>query len=297
LRSYSPVRAIGGGKILNALPVKKKRFSDAVMRELKLLNSGSLQEKAEEFIRMSQFQGITAGELQFLTNSSKKRLEEALKVLMSQKKIILYNQETDTFIHREYLEKAREEIISRLDEFHRDYPLKAGLVKEELRSRTAGSRNQRLFNFIIARIVKEGGIVQEKELVRLKGHRVTLAGDQEKIRHQIEEVYLKGGLQPPYFKDLREKFPDKAGADVLEVMVKDGLLVKVKEDLYFHRDAMEDLKKRLVDFLKEKGEISTPQFKEMTGVSRKYTIPIIEYFDRSRITVRVGDSRVLRKQG
>ena len=99
-----------------------------------------------------------------------------------------------------------------------------------------------------------------------------------------------------YFKDLKNKFPGDMGTDVLQVMVKEGLLIKVKEDLYFHRGAIEDLKHRLIAFLKEKGELSTPQFKDMTGVSRKYTIPLIEYFDRSQVTVRVGDSRVLRKK-
>ena len=72
--------------------------------------------------------------------------------------------------------------------------------------------------------------------------------------------------------------------------------MKVKEDLYFHRKAIEDLRDKLITLLREKGEITTPQFKDMTGVSRKYTIPLIEYFDRSQITVRVGDSRVLRKK-
>lgn len=82
---------------------------------------------------------------------------------------------------------------------------------------------------------------------------------------------------------------------MLELMVKEGLLIKVKEDLYFHRDSIEALKNRLIQYLKEKGEINTTQFKEMTGASRKYTIPIMEYFDRLRLTVRVGDNRVLRK--
>ena len=125
---------------------------------------------------------------------------------------------------------------------------------------------------------------------------MTLARNEEKIRNQIEEAYRKGGLQPPYFKEIKDQFPGKAGQDVLEVMIKDGVLIKVKEDLFFHRDSMTDLQNRLVRFLKENGEINTPQFKEMTGASRKYTIPILEYFDRSQITVRVGDNRVLRKK-
>ncbi len=77
-------------------------------------------------------------------------------------------------------------------------------------------------------------------------------------------------------------------------MIKEGLLLKVKEDLFFHSKAVEDIKKRLIDFLKKNGEITTPQFKDLTGVSRKYTIPLIEYFDLNQLTVRVGDSRVLR---
>ncbi|MDB9822667.1 selenocysteine-specific translation elongation factor [Deltaproteobacteria bacterium] len=296
LRSYSPVRAIGGGKVLNALPLKKKRFSKAVLKELELLNSGTLQEKAREFVRIGRFQGRNSDELQFLTNSGKKKLDEALKVLQAQKKIIQYNRESGTFIHSEYLEKATEEIISTLTEYHNDFPLKAGLLKEELRSRTTGSRNQKLFNFIISQLTRESIVVQEKELLRLQDHKVTLALDQEKIRGQIEEAYLNGGLQPPYFKELNSRFPENTAWDVLEVMVKDGILIKVKEDLYFHRDVMDELEKRLIVFLKDHGEINTPQFKEMTGASRKYTIPLIEYFDRSQVTVRVGDNRVLRKK-
>ncbi|MGD8386646.1 MAG: SelB C-terminal domain-containing protein, partial [Desulfobacteraceae bacterium] len=109
-------------------------------------------------------------------------------------------------------------------------------------------------------------------------------------------TYVEGGLQPPYFKELKDRFSGNTAGDILEVMAKEGVLVKVKEDLYFHHRAVEALRDQLVAFLKEHGEITTPQFKEMTGASRKYTIPLIEYFDLTQLTVRVGDSRVLRKK-
>jgi selenocysteine-specific elongation factor len=296
LRSYSPVRTIGGGKILNALPLKKKRFSERVLNELTILNKGSLQEKIEQFTRLGRFNGIESNELQFLTDSSKKKLDEALKKLLAGKILIQYNKESGTLIHSDFLEEAILEVISTLTKYHADYPLKAGLIKEELRSRTVGARNQRLFNFIISKLINDGAVVQEKELLRLKDHKVTLARDQEKIRREIEDIYLKGGLQPPYFKEINDKFSGDAGKELLGVMVKEGILIKIKDDLYFHHNAIEDLQKRLIDFLKKEGEISTPQFKDMTGASRKYTIPIIEYFDRSQLTVRVGDNRVLRKK-
>ena len=267
-----------------------------MLSELKILSSGSLEEIIEQFVRMGRYQGVGENELPFLTNAGKRKLEGMLKTLQAQKKIIQYDKEKRLLIHADFLEKARAEIINNITKYHQDFPLKVGLQKEELRSRTVGSNNQKLFNTIIAKLIQEETIVQEKEVLRLKEHQVTLAQDQEETRHEIEEIYLKGGLQPPYFKELKAKFPGNTGSDVLDVMVKEGILIKVKEDLFFHSAVVEDLKNKLTAFLKENGEISTPQFKEMTGASRKYTIPLIEYFDKTQMTVRVGDNRVLRKQ-
>ena len=218
-----------------------------------------------------------------------------LKRLMAQREVVQYDPERGSLIHADYLGKAKEEILSTLAAYHRNFPLKAGLSKEELRSRTVGSRNQKLFIYLINQLVREGGIIQEKELIHLADHKVTLAQDQEDMRQKIQAVYLKGGLQPPYFKELKKEFPAGEGADVLQVMVKEGTLVKVKEDLFFHKEAIEGLRERLIAFFKDNGEITTPQFKDMTGVSRKYAIPLIEYFDRTQVTVRVGDNRILRK--
>lgn len=294
LRSYSPVRTIGGGEILNALPKKMKRFAKNASSEMELLHEGKLNETIELFVSFGRFHGVEEVELSFLTNTSKKKLDDALKVLKAQKRVTQYDKERGALIHPDFLKKARDEIVGTIDKYHKDFPLKAGLLKEELRSRTTGARNLKLFNFLVNQLFHEGVIVQDKEVVHLKDHRVTLAQDQEKTKQQIEKIYLKSGLQPPYFKELKEKFPGNTGADVLEVMVKEGLLLKVKEDLFFHSKAVGDLKKRLIDFLQKNGEITTPQFKDLTGVSRKYTIPLIEYFDLNQLTVRVGDSRVLR---
>jgi selenocysteine-specific elongation factor len=296
LRSYSPVRAIAGGEILNAYPRKKKRFSETALTELKALNSGNLTEITEQFVLAGRFDGVAHSQLPFLTNASRKKLEEIMKALQAKKRIIQYDKEKGTLIHADYLKKARDQILSILDQYHKDFPLKAGLLKEELRSRTAGTGDSKLFNFLITQLGQEGIVIQEKEILRLKEHHVTLARDQEKVRQQIQEIYLEGALQPPYFKELTGKFPGNSGADVLQVMVKDGILIKVKEDLYFHRDVLEELKERLVAVLKEKGEIDTPQFKDMTGASRKYTIPLLEYFDITQLTMRIGDKRVLRKK-
>ena len=296
LRSYSPVRTIGGGQILNPLPGKKKRFQERVLTELKQLHKGEENETIELFVALGRFKGVGEEELSFLVNMSRKKLTDQLNALKAKKRIIRFDKEWGTMIHADFMEKARTELLETLSAYHKSFPLKQGLVKEELRSRMVGANNPKLFNHLIHQLEREEVLVQEKEVVRLKDHQVTLAQDQKDARRELEDIYAKGGLQPPYFKELKSNFQGNTALEVLGVMVKDGILLKVKEDLYFHRSAVEALEEKLVDFLKSHGEITTPQFKEMTGASRKYTIPLIEYFDGSQVTVRVGDSRVLRKR-
>jgi selenocysteine-specific elongation factor len=296
LRSYSPVQAIGGGEILHPYPMKKKRFSDRVLEELTILSQGDRKETVEQFVSMARFDGLTADDLSFLCNTNKKKLEDVLKVLLAQKRIARYDKDRGLFIHESFLNLVREEMLSTLENYHRQFPLKAGLLKEELRSRTMGSKSQKLFNHVIAALDQEGTVVQEKDLIRLASHQIHLAKDQAKIKEDIERIYREGWLQPPYFKEVRERLGDDRSDEILPILQKEGTLVKVKEDLFFHQQAIEDLKKQLVSFLRKEGEIDTAQLKAMTNSSRKYTIPLIEYFDRTQITVRVGDRRVLRKK-
>ncbi len=296
LRSYSPVRTIGGGRVLHPLPRRKKRFAEAALEELRTLDTGDLESIIEVFVRLGRFQGLEQAALPFLCNVSKKRVEETLQKLLARKRVVLYDRERGYLIHQDYLNRAREELVRTLERYHAHFPLKMGLLKEELRSRTIGARNPRLFNHLVLYLGQEGVIVREKELIRLQGHQVTLAWDQQKARQRLEQIYRESGLQPPYFREIRDKHKLEVAREILEVLVKEGLLVKIKEDLYFHRDVIADLEERLVAFLRAHGEITTPQFKDMTGASRKYTIPLIEYFDREQVTVRVGDTRVLRRK-
>ena len=296
IRSYSPIRTIGGGYILNSLPLKKKRFSQEVLKELNILNKGSDQAIVEQHIKGSRLQGLSKTELSFLTNLSKKDLDGLINGSISNNVIFRSDMENDIFIHTEFYNKAKEEIITILGDYHRRFPLKEGIIKEELRSRMASNVKEKLFNQLINDLIQEALIVRDRDIIRLKDHQIELLQDQEELRNQIEQIYLKEGLEPPYFKDLGQNIREREGRDLLEIMVKDGTLIKVKEDLYFHKKAIEELKRGLVDFIKEKGEITTPELKKLTGVSRKYTIPLIEYFDKIQLTVRIGDKRILRKR-
>jgi selenocysteine-specific elongation factor len=170
------------------------------------------------------------------------------------------------------------------------------MPKEELKSKFPQLSDPKVFSQVLNQMIKSKMVVQEENTVRLSDHRVSLGADQADVRKKMLDLYQLGGLQPPYFRDVPKllNVDPQHTKDVMLLLVEEGQIVKTKDDLYFHADAIAELKKRLVDFLKSNGEITTPRFKEMTGVSRKYVIPLIEYFDASKVTLRVGDSRKLR---
>ena len=171
------------------------------------------------------------------------------------------------------------------------------MPKEELKSKFPQLADPKVFNLVLNQMIKSNLIAQEENTVRLSDHRISLGADQADVRQKMLDLYQNGGLQPPYFRDVPGMLNVDSDhtKDVMMLLVEEGLIVKTKDDLYFHADAITELKNRLVDFLKSNGEITTPRFKEMTGVSRKYVIPLIEYFDANKVTLRVGDSRKLRR--
>jgi len=296
IRSYSPVMTIGGGSIINPLPSKKKQYSEEALKELSVLSQGSNREIIEQHIKNSRLTGSDIKQLCILSNLAKAEVERIVKELLPDKRIFKFDVDKGLFIHIEYYSNARKRIEAALEDYHKRFSLRQGMMKEELKSRLSVVIRERLFNQILNHLVKEDVIVKEKDIIRLKNYRVEFFEDQQRVLSRIEEIYKNGGLEPPYFKDLGKDLTNKSGRDLLEVMVKKHTLLKVKEDLYFHHNAIKELEERLIKFLQEKGEITTPELKELTGVSRKYTIPLIEYFDKVQLTVRVGDKRMLRKR-
>jgi selenocysteine-specific elongation factor len=297
IRSYSPIRTIGGGQVLNPIPPKHKRFKKDIVEGLIGLSSREPEKIILHHMKASGYQGISFTDLKIMTNLPEKQLENTLQSLLSKKGIIQVDKENRIYIHHDIFETLKNETLKDLENYHRTYPLKSGMPKEELKTKLSQTVTVKLFNLAINQLIKENAIVQEENTVRLAAHTVSLGADQAGIRDQILETYRQAGLQPPYFKELGKdlKIDPPRAKDVLMHLVDEGLIVKIKEDLFFHAEAVEDLKKRLVEFLDSHGEITTPQFKEMIGASRKFVIPLAEYFDAKNVTLRVADVRKLRK--
>ena len=297
LRSYSPVRTIGGGYVLNPIPQKHKRFKSEIVEGLKGLESSDLTEIISYHVDGSGYLGLSFSNLKLMTNSPEKQLDNAIQKLLSKKGIIQVDREKKIYIHENTFDRLIKNIKDTLGSYHKTNPLKAGMPREELKTKFPPDMNSKLFSLIINQMIKGEDIAAEEETVRLADHKVSLGTDQTDIKKKIIETYKKSGLTPPYFRELAKTLDvDAARAnDVLMLLVNEGVIIKTKEDLYFHTDAVKDLQNKLVDFLTSNGEITTPQFKDMTGVSRKFVIPLIEYFDSKKVTLRIGDIRKLRK--
>ncbi|NOY68098.1 MAG: selenocysteine-specific translation elongation factor [Deltaproteobacteria bacterium] len=296
IRGYSPVRTLGGGEVVNPVPKKHKRFRTSHIEELKQLAKAADEKLVGLHILSAGFDEIKLSKLLVLTNLTSKALDRILQSLMSDKEVIRTDRTSHGYIHARTFETFSKNVSDILSAFHRENPLKSGMPKGELRSRMAVVENIRLFNRMVDMMINAGTIIAEDENLRLSGHTISLGADQTDIREKLLAIYSTTGLQPPYFKDVcKEMGGDKGHVkNVLMHLVDKKKIVRVKDELFFDRAAITELQKRVVDFLLEHGEIDTGRFKEMTGVSRKYTIPLFEYFDANNITIRVGDVRKLR---
>jgi len=297
IRSYSPIRTIGGGQIVNPFPRKHKRLRESIVADLKRLADSPPKEIVIHHIREEGLLGVAFSDLIIMTNISERELEQVLGDLLAQKAIVLVDRENRVYLHGAVFDQLQHETIQILEAYHKAHPLKAGMTKEAVKAKLPQSLGPRAFNLLVQKLTKSGEVVQEKELIRLSGHRIALEEDQKDVRQKIEQAYLESSLAPPYVRELVASVGgnSKGVEDVLSHMREEGVVVKVKEGLYFHRDVIEELKNRLVSFLKAHSEITTPQLKEVTGVTRKYMIPLIEYFDATKVTLRVGDVRRLRE--
>ena len=297
IRSYSPISTVGGGKVLNPIPLKHKRLKPDAVEALKALDHLVPESVISFHVEAAGYRGVSFAHLKIMTNLSDKALETVLQGLQSKRTIIQVDKENRIYFHNTCFEQLKKDTRRQLVDYHKANSLKPGMSKEELKTKFPPLLTSKLFNLTLNQMIKEKEIAQEENIIRLASHKVSLGGKQADVKDKILRTYLNTGLQPPYFKELAKSLDidAKRAKDVLMHLVAEGAIVKVKEELYFHAAAINMLKKKLVNFLQAQGQVTTPQFKEMTGVSRKYVIPLAEYFDSTSVTLRVGDVRKLRK--
>lgn len=298
VRSYSPVKTIGGGDILNPASQKHKQADSNVIDGLEHLVAGEPEQMLQFCLSLKGYLGLSLSQMKVMTNIPDKKLAATLQKLQAKQEVVQTDKENQIYISGSFFNGFKDKVLEQLDRYHENNPLKEGMPTQELKSKFQYIDDNRFFNILFTKLAKDGQIVQDKNIIKLAGHEVALQVDQHEIKEKILKIYKKSGLTPPFFRTICQdlEIDQKTGKDVLYMLLNEKQIIKTKDDLYFETSAIDDLEKRLIKFLKENEQITTPEFKEMTQVSRKYVIPLIEYFDSINRTIRVGDTRQLRRK-
>jgi selenocysteine-specific elongation factor len=290
LRQYSPVITIGGGRVLDAGEPPIRIDRDQSLAFLQTIANASPREALLARVNRRWIFGLTVAEAVAETGWLPAHVQQLATELKQAGEIAIFG---GVLITSRWLERVRQDILSSAAHFHDANPLLPGINKEELRASRWG--HAELFDGAVAALLREKKLEASGELLHLPGRGVVLRDEEAESKSQIEQAFAKAGLQVPALKEVLASLPvDKVRAQkIVTLLLRDRVLVKLSDDLVFHRDALEALRRRIVAQKAKTPKLNVGNFKDLFGVTRKYAIPLLEYLDRERVTRRVGDERII----
>ena len=288
IRSYSPMDTIGGGVIIDTAPKKHKIYDESVIEALKIKEKGELKDILEEYLKLNLSNYITLKELVSYIGEKEEYVKEGLNALIDENKVFCVNK---YYLHISHYQKLKERVIDILTKYHKQYRLRNGILKEELRSKVDNSLKVKDMDVILNKMVEEKDIKVQDNLVSNYDFEVKFNQKQLSIKKEIEEKSRKNGLNSLMTKDdicNKNKFYE----EVLEALTGETIQ-KLDDAYYIDKKVYENVKKDLLEYLNKNKEITVAQFRDITKSNRKISIVMLEHFDRNRITKRVEDKRIL----
>jgi len=296
IRAFSPLRTIAGGKLLSPMGLKIRRRSQD-LESLDHLRSQTQRDVLLAQLHRAGTTGLTQSELHVLTALPPKKLERTLQDLASKQEIFLFDREEQRSIAGSLVQDLLTDLLEYVRAFHHKNPMKAGISRSMLSTGWGQGLPPKLFHFLVERCLKNKNLVTEKEVLRLPEHSISLASDQSRLKTDLLQTYEQAGMQPPNLNTVLEDLhvSKKDALAVMALLIEEGKIVKINDSLYFSSQAIADIKDMIARHFTTNDSLSPTDFKELTGLSRKFSIPLLEYMDRQKFTMRVGDVRKLRK--
>jgi selenocysteine-specific elongation factor len=322
LRQFSPVVTIGGGTVLNVPlraygPPKGYAPRGRRLRDPEAIGFLELQERgfvgqemvnsdangdtraragALEAIVSSSPQGGTLADLVMRTGWTEEEIRRMVKNLAGQGKVRVIAEEPVIAISPEVVASCAARLIREVERFHAANPLAEAISKEDLRTRCAAALSADIFRVALQDAVSAGKLTLGGDSVKRAGRSIHLDPGEARARDQIEREFARGGLAAPGIDAVLTALPvEMAQAQkLLQLLLRERVLLKISNDVVLHHEAVDRLRGLLAEFKRTRGErLAVTEFKELAGVSRKYAIPLLEYLDRTGVTRRVGDYRVI----
>ena len=301
VRSYSPQETIAGGIVLHPFAVKHRgKDLSKTRRLLEDLAEPNRQLKFQAFVEFAGKGGARFADVAAATGWNDELLKSvAVQTRASSSLTDAGGVFLATDVFKNYCDQVREE----LERFHKREPLARGLLRETLREKVFAHAAPEIFSSVIAALESQKAVVSDKDTVRASAHSVDLSEQDRRLRQTFAEAYEKAGVEAPSIDELMTQggvaISQRAHArKILQLLIDAGKIVRIQGDMLMAAGALENLKQKLLEYgaTKEPDRlIDVAAFKELAGVSRKYAIPLLEYFDRARVTRRAGDKRVILK--
>jgi len=294
IRFYSPMETLGGGMVLNPHPRRHRNSTmQESVRNLGVLEQGSLEEKIGLLVSGKALAGMEEAEVIGSIAADKAAITAALAAL-SQKKAVV---RVDTlYVHANQLAMLEKKVLDLIGGYHKANSLKPGIDKEEVKGMLKVRLNPKALNMAIDGLIRKKQVEAEGSKLKLPGFKPAVGKDQELYKDKIVEAIKKGGSQPPVREELPALFgiTDRDAKDLLRLLADEGRVVRINDSLYLDKAVLDAIRADVMKFLQQKKEIIVAEFRDLAKTSRKFAVPILEYFDSQKLTQRIGDKRVLR---
>jgi len=289
VRSYSPVATIGGGRVIDPVPRPRRRG------EIAALQASETEGDADAIARFLREAGGAGLDLDALARRMTVPAESMRGLIAEVRSAIALVGAPDHRVDAAVLAGLEQAALDRVRQHHEKDPLAKGLSKEELRRRVFGKAHPAVFETALARLVSAGKAAETADLVALKAHRVQLTGPEGAARAAIEEALAAAGLEgvslPNLHVQLRQD--QKVCENAVRVLVQEKAAERIGQGLLMARGALEKFRADARERFKPGSKLDVAEVKELTGLSRKYVIPLLEWLDRERVTRRVGAERIV----
>ncbi|MBN2594274.1 MAG: selenocysteine-specific translation elongation factor, partial [Sedimentisphaerales bacterium] len=294
LRSLSPVQTIGGGVIIESLEKKLKRNDERILQDAKERSKAVISEKdfVEYCVKAAEDYAASENELSVRAKTLPGPLKEILAGLAEEGNVL--NLSPKLYIHRETCRDVQQKLLDIIGDFHRSKPESPGISAEQLLE--ASRLRKDVFDGLIGMLISQGKLVERKHRLALPEHQETFSDDEHKMLHSIEWLFKTRPFNPPNYEEIIEhtKLDPTEIQKILNILIEQEQLVRVGKDLFFHREAAERAQKLLTEYIKKEGGLESVKFKYLLNTTRKFAIPLLDYFDRVGVTRRSGYTRYLR---
>ena len=298
LRFYSPMYTIGGGKVLEPNPSKKKQFDEKAIEELKIKEEGKSIDIIERIILDNSKNFPTIKEIATTTAILEEKVKEDIEALENKNKVVLFNLTKEVYvIHIGYFNSLKEDILKELKEFHKNYPLKAGMPKEEIRSKFLSNANSRVGDRFIELLVEMNYIDKNMEKIHIKGFEIEYNDTQLEIKKELIRLYTSNNFMPPKREDVYQelKYDKNQVEQVLNALISNGDIIQLNSEICLYKSTYKEAQDILINYLNKKETITVAEYRDVLDTNRRVALGLLEYFDQEKITKRDGDIRSLIK--